>query len=50
VDLAFRRGLCILGAGENTLRLSPPLLIDREQADAALAILEQCIQEVESKA
>jgi 4-aminobutyrate aminotransferase len=50
VDLAFRRGLCILGAGENTLRLSPPLLIDREQADAALAILEQCIHDVESKA
>ena len=50
VDLAFRRGLCILGAGENTLRLSPPLLIDREQADAALAILEKCIQEVEDKA
>jgi 4-aminobutyrate aminotransferase len=50
VDLAFRRGLCILGAGENTLRLSPPLLIDREQADAALAILEQCIREVEGKA
>jgi 4-aminobutyrate aminotransferase-like enzyme len=41
--------LCILGAGENTLRLSPPLLIGREQADAALAILEQCIQEVEGK-
>src|ERR1700681_2143913 len=50
VDLAFHRGLCVLGAGENTLRLSPPLLIDREQADAALAILEQCIQEVETKA
>src|SRR6202162_3917088 len=50
VDLAFRRGLCILGAGENTLRLSPPLMIDREQADAALAILGQCIQEVETKA
>jgi len=50
VDLAFRHGLCILGAGENTLRLSPPLLIDCEQADAALAILEQCIQEVEGKA
>jgi 4-aminobutyrate aminotransferase len=49
VDRAFRRGLCILGAGENTLRLSPPLLIDREQADVALAVLEQCIQEVEGK-
>ena len=50
VDSAFYNGLCILGAGENSLRLSPPLMIDREQADAALAILENCIQEAESKA
>jgi 4-aminobutyrate aminotransferase len=50
VDRAFYHGLCILGAGENSLRLSPPLMIDREQADAALAILEKCIQEAEAKA
>ena len=50
VDRAFYHGLCILGAGENSLRLSPPLMIDREQADAALAILEKCIQEAETKA
>ena len=50
VDRAFYHGLCILGAGENSLRLSPPLMIDREQADAALTILEKCIQEAESKA
>jgi len=50
VDSAFYNGLCILGAGENSLRLSPPLMIDREQADAALAILEKCMQEAESKA
>src|SRR5437667_795466 len=29
-DLAFHSGLLVLGAGENTLRLSPPLLIDQE--------------------
>jgi 4-aminobutyrate aminotransferase len=50
VDRAFYNGLCILGAGENSLRLSPPLMIDREQADAALAILEECIQEAETHA
>jgi 4-aminobutyrate aminotransferase len=50
VDLAFHKGLCILGAGENTLRLSPPLLIDEEQADFALRTLEACIVEAEKKA
>ena len=47
VDQAFRRGLLVLGAGENSLRLSPPLLIDEEQADFALRTLEECIREVQ---
>jgi 4-aminobutyrate aminotransferase len=50
VDRAFYHGLCILGAGENTVRLSPPLMIDQEQADAALAIVEKCLHEAEAKA
>jgi len=50
VDRAFYHGLCILGAGENTLRLSPPLMIDEQQADAALAIVEKCLHEAEAKA
>src|SRR5450432_646678 len=50
VDRAFYHGLCILGAGENTLRLSPPLMIDQDQADAALAIVEKCLHEAEAKA
>src|ERR1700722_8850747 len=50
VDLAFHKGLCILGAGENTIRLSPPLLIDEEQADFAVRILEECVSEAEKKA
>jgi 4-aminobutyrate aminotransferase len=49
VDLAFHKGLCILGAGENTLRLSPPLLIGEEQAEFAVRTLEECISEVEKK-
>jgi 4-aminobutyrate aminotransferase len=47
VDQAFRKGLLVLGAGENSLRLSPPLLIDEEQADFALRSLEECIREVQ---
>jgi 4-aminobutyrate aminotransferase len=49
VDSAFHKGLLVLGAGENTVRLSPPLLIDRTQADFAMATLEECIREAEAK-
>jgi len=50
VDSAFHKGLLVLGAGENSLRLSPPLLIDEEQADFALRTLEECIREAEKRA
>jgi 4-aminobutyrate aminotransferase len=43
VDLAFERGLLVLGAGENTLRLCPPLTITRDQCDFALDTLEACV-------
>jgi 4-aminobutyrate aminotransferase len=43
VDLAFQRGLLILGAGENTLRLCPPLTITRDQCDFAVETLEACL-------
>jgi 4-aminobutyrate aminotransferase len=50
VDAAFHKGLLVLGAGANTVRLSPPLLIDEEQADFALQTLATCIREAENKA
>ncbi|HCC58181.1 MAG TPA: acetyl ornithine aminotransferase family protein [Solibacterales bacterium] len=50
VSLAFERGLLILGAGENTLRLSPPLTITREQADFAMDTLEHCFTTVQNGA
>jgi 4-aminobutyrate aminotransferase len=43
VDLAFERGLLILGAGDNTLRLCPPLVITRDQCDFAIDTLEECL-------
>ncbi|MGH9412777.1 MAG: acetyl ornithine aminotransferase family protein [Terriglobales bacterium] len=43
VEAAFQRGLLILGCGANTIRLMPPLIITREQADIGLGILEEVI-------
>jgi 4-aminobutyrate aminotransferase len=45
--LAFEKGLLVLGAGESTLRLCPPLIVDDEQTEFALRTLEACISEVE---
>ena len=47
VDTAFYKGLLILGAGPNTLRLCPPLIVSKEQADVAMDILEECIRGAE---
>jgi 4-aminobutyrate aminotransferase len=41
--LAFERGLLLLGAGDNVIRLSPPLTITRDQAGFAMDTLEDCI-------
>ena len=47
IDNAFHRGLLTLGSGENSIRLSPPLIIDEEQADGAIRIIEESIREAE---
>jgi 4-aminobutyrate aminotransferase len=39
----FHRGLITLGCGASTLRLSPPLLIDQEQADFAIGAIDEAI-------
>jgi 4-aminobutyrate aminotransferase len=44
VELAFERGILFLGAGPNSVRLSPPLVVTEEQADIALDVLEECIK------
>jgi 4-aminobutyrate aminotransferase len=50
VDLAFEKGLLLLGAGENTVRIAPPLVVDEEQAAFAVRTLEDCIGEIEKSA
>jgi 4-aminobutyrate aminotransferase len=42
-DMAFHRGLLILGAGDSTIRLCPPLVVNRDQCDFAVEVLEECI-------
>ncbi|MGH9687796.1 MAG: acetyl ornithine aminotransferase family protein [Candidatus Acidiferrales bacterium] len=47
LQAAFQKGLLVLGAGENALRLAPPLIVDEEQAEFAMRTLDACISEVE---
>ena len=43
VDECFKRGLLVLGAGKNAIRLSPPLVLNRDQAVVALRILDESL-------
>jgi 4-aminobutyrate aminotransferase len=44
VEMAcFERGLIILGAGANTIRWSPPLILTKENVDVALEIFDEAI-------
>ena len=46
VKACFTRGLLVLGAGRNAIRLSPPLVLTAQQADTALDILDQALAAV----
>jgi len=43
VQMAFRKGLLLLGAGRSTLRLAPPLVVDRIDVDIAVSIIDECL-------
>jgi 4-aminobutyrate aminotransferase len=47
--LAFERGLIMLGCGETSLRLSPPLIVTKEEATVALDILEDALAQAEKE-
>ncbi|MFZ0339749.1 MAG: acetyl ornithine aminotransferase family protein [Terracidiphilus sp.] len=47
--LAFERGLIMLGCGETSLRLSPPLIVSKEEATVALDILEEVLTQAEKE-
>jgi 4-aminobutyrate aminotransferase len=50
VELAFERGVLFLGCGPSTVRLCPPLVVTKEQADIAIDVLEECIKLVGKEA
>jgi 4-aminobutyrate aminotransferase len=47
--LAFERGLMILGCGETSLRLCPPLIVTEQEATVAVDILEDVLSQVEKE-
>jgi 4-aminobutyrate aminotransferase len=47
--LCFEKGLMILGCGETSIRLCPPLVVSEEEATVALDILEDCLTQVEKE-
>lgn len=49
IELAFHRGLLLLGCGETSIRICPSLLIRPDEAEMGLNILEQCIGVVEAE-
>jgi 4-aminobutyrate aminotransferase len=46
INECFGRGLLVLGAGQSTIRLSPPLMIDEEQSAFAVDIFSQAVAAV----
>ena len=43
IEDALERGLVVINAGENVLRLCPPLIITLDEIDDALEILNNCV-------
>ena len=46
VAAAREKGLLVISAGEDVLRLCPPLIVTVEQIEKALAVLDQCLEEM----
>jgi 4-aminobutyrate aminotransferase len=46
VQAMFRRGVLVLGAGKNAIRLAPPLVLTKAQADILLNVMDEALAEV----
>lgn len=45
----YKRGLILYGAGISSVRLSPPLMINKDDAQTALGIIEEVISSIEEQ-
>ena len=43
IELAFERGVLLLGCGPSTIRIAPPLVVSKDEADVAVDVLDECI-------
>jgi 4-aminobutyrate aminotransferase len=43
VELAFERGVLLLGCGPSTIRIAPGLVVTKEEADVAIDVLDECV-------
>ncbi|MGH8639431.1 MAG: aminotransferase class III-fold pyridoxal phosphate-dependent enzyme, partial [Burkholderiales bacterium] len=50
VQAMFRRGVLVLGAGRNALRLAPPLVLTVDQANDVLRVFDESLTEVSRSA
>ena len=48
VEKAFERGILFLGCGPSTVRIAPPLIVTKDEADIAIDALEESISAVEA--
>ena len=46
IQNAFKKGLLMLGCGENTVRLCPALTVSSEEIDVCLEIFQTALQEI----
>jgi 4-aminobutyrate aminotransferase len=46
-QLAFTKGLLLLGCGKSTIRVAPPLVLSEYDVDKGLEILDACLTELE---
>ena len=46
IQLAFERGILFLGCGPSTIRIAPPLVVTKDEADIAMDALEESIAQV----
>ncbi len=44
---AFKRGLLMLGCGDNVIRITPPLVFTRQQVDRGLEVFEEVLDAVD---
>jgi len=47
VEMAFERGVLFLGCGPSTVRIAPPLVITKDEAEVGMDVLEESIAAVE---